>query len=146
MNILGINDFLKIGTNIKNIRLDRGYTQKEVAEMLGIPYSTYSNYENNNREPNFETIKQITEILDTSVDEILYAQYNISAAYDVAQYLFKLAGYVIYDTGDGLFTAIEANLNDASEEHYLTFTELNEFIADVTKYTTFTLNKMFDKK
>ena len=31
--------------NIRNIRIDRGYTQKQIAEYLGISQNTYSQYE-----------------------------------------------------------------------------------------------------
>ena len=49
---MGVNEFIKIGDKIKEIRKLRGLTQRDVAKKLNIPYSTYSNYENNNREPN----------------------------------------------------------------------------------------------
>lgn len=31
--------------NIRNIRIDRGYTQKQIADYLGISQNTYSQYE-----------------------------------------------------------------------------------------------------
>ena len=31
--------------NIRNLRIDRGYTQKQIAEHLGISQNTYSQYE-----------------------------------------------------------------------------------------------------
>ena len=31
--------------NIRNLRIDRGYTQKQIAEYLGISQNTYSQYE-----------------------------------------------------------------------------------------------------
>ena len=31
--------------NIRNLRIDNGYTQKEVAQQLGISQNTYSQYE-----------------------------------------------------------------------------------------------------
>lgn len=31
--------------NIRNIRIDRGFTQKQIAEYLGISQNTYSQYE-----------------------------------------------------------------------------------------------------
>lgn len=31
--------------NIRNTRIDRGYTQKQIAEYLGISQNTYSQYE-----------------------------------------------------------------------------------------------------
>ena len=48
----------------------RGYTQAEMAEMLEISRSTYTNYETGNRAPDFETLIQIGDILDCSLDEL----------------------------------------------------------------------------
>lgn len=68
---MGVNKIIKIGENIKKIRKNKGLAQKEVAKMLGIPLSTYSNYENDNREPSEETIEKIAYILDVTVSELL---------------------------------------------------------------------------
>lgn len=40
-----------IGARLKGLRADAGLTQRQVADDLGIPVSTYSNYENDNRYP-----------------------------------------------------------------------------------------------
>ena len=41
---LGI--YLNIGKKIKDIRKQRGFTQKDFAQLLRIPVTTYANYEN----------------------------------------------------------------------------------------------------
>lgn len=64
MNILGINESFKIDITIKRMRITKGLTQKEVAKLLNI---SYSNYENDNREPNSGTIKEIAHILDSPI-------------------------------------------------------------------------------
>ena len=46
---MGINEYIKIGNRIRQLRLEKGYSQKEMAALAGISYTTYSNYENNNR-------------------------------------------------------------------------------------------------
>ena len=68
---MGINDFIKIGYKIKSLRKSLGISQKEMAKRLDIPYSTYSNYENNNREPNSDIIKKICKILNVSTFELI---------------------------------------------------------------------------
>ena len=42
--------------NLKEIRLKKGFSQKKVAENIGVAKSTYSLYESGNREPNVETL------------------------------------------------------------------------------------------
>jgi transcriptional regulator with XRE-family HTH domain len=47
------------------------YTQKEIAEQLGVAKSTYANYELSYREPGIATIQSISSVLETSVDYLL---------------------------------------------------------------------------
>ena len=68
---MGINEVVQVGSRIKKYRKSKGITQKEVARLAGIPYSTYSNYENNNREPNQEQLRKIASALGTSEVELL---------------------------------------------------------------------------
>lgn len=76
---MGINEYIQIGTRIKEARTKAGMAQKEMAEKLHISVSSYSNYENGYREPSFETIRQICKILESSVDELL-GLYKIEGA------------------------------------------------------------------
>ena len=48
---MGINELIKIGSRIKAYRKESGMSQREMADKLGLSYSTYSNYENNYRDP-----------------------------------------------------------------------------------------------
>lgn len=68
---MGINEVIQVGSRIKKYRKSKGITQKEVARLAGIPYSTYSNYENNNREPNEDQLRKIASALGTSEVELL---------------------------------------------------------------------------
>lgn len=67
---MGINDYIKVGSLIKELRLSRGYSAKAFAKKLQIPYSTYSNYENNNREPSLDTLHKICDNLGVTVEEL----------------------------------------------------------------------------
>lgn len=61
----------KFNENLKKARIQKGITQKELAEKIGVAKSTYSLYESGNREPNVQNIKKIADILDVSADELL---------------------------------------------------------------------------
>ncbi|KIL71907.1 helix-turn-helix domain-containing protein [Bacillus badius] len=54
-----------------SLRKAKKYTQQEFAKHLGIPRSTYSNYEAGNREPDNSTLKLIAEKLETTTDYLL---------------------------------------------------------------------------
>ena len=55
-------------------RKQRGYTQAELANKLGISRSTYANYESGNRSPDFETLERISDILNCTLDELFGSQ------------------------------------------------------------------------
>lgn len=56
---------------IKEIREAQGKKQKELAVALGIAPNTLSQYENGKREPDLETIKKMSDILNVSIDSLL---------------------------------------------------------------------------
>lgn len=62
---------LKIGTTIRDLRNKLGYPQKYIAEQLGMPVTTYSNYENNYREPKNDVLFRICQLLGTSTKDLV---------------------------------------------------------------------------
>lgn len=56
--------------NLKEIRLNRGLTQTEVAKKLGIAQVTYCNYENGNRNPDVCTLMKLSDVFNVSIDEL----------------------------------------------------------------------------
>lgn len=79
----------RFNDNLKRTRLKRGFSQKEVAEKIGVAKSTYSLYESGNREPNVETIKKIADILDVSADTLLGlddSPVTLAAHFDGSEY------------------------------------------------------------
>ncbi|MBE6062825.1 MAG: helix-turn-helix transcriptional regulator [Clostridium butyricum] len=68
---MGVNDIIKVGSNIKRIRKNKKLSQKDMAKILNIPSSTYSNYENNNREPSAELLKKVAQILGVDLSDLL---------------------------------------------------------------------------
>ncbi len=64
--------------NLKFYREKAGYkTAKEFADILNLPYNTYAGYESKNREPKFETLCKIADLLKVSTDELLGRENNI---------------------------------------------------------------------
>lgn len=56
---------------LKEARNNKGLTQKELADILGIKRTTYTNYEQSISNPNLETLVRITDILGVSTDYLL---------------------------------------------------------------------------
>lgn len=58
--------------SLKQHRIKAGYSSaKEFAARLGLSYSTYVAYENTDREPRFNILIKIADILNVSIDELL---------------------------------------------------------------------------
>lgn len=53
---------------LKELRLNKGISQKEIADYLGVTVASYSLYERGNREPNVATLKKIAEYYGVSLD------------------------------------------------------------------------------
>lgn len=83
---MGLNDIMKIGNIIKQLRKEKGLTQKAMANLLHIPYSTYSNYENNNRTPDETTLNHIATALDVNMWELLGIDKNMAKHIDKIEY------------------------------------------------------------
>ena len=56
---------------LKEVRNTRGYTQKAMAERLGIQETSYQHYEYGKREPNHEITIKLADILEVSTDYLL---------------------------------------------------------------------------
>lgn len=58
-------------TRLLEIRTKAGYSQKEVAEKLGVSPQAYSHYENGIRTPDIFTAQRIAKIFNTTVDSLV---------------------------------------------------------------------------
>jgi len=63
-------EVLKFET-IRNLRIDHGYTQAQVAEYLGIKQNTYSQYEIGVLNYPIDAIIKLAELYHVSVDYLL---------------------------------------------------------------------------
>jgi len=69
-----------LGDILKHLRKNTNYSQKDIAEKLGIAQTTYASYENNKREPNIATLINLADIYDVSLDFIAGREFNIYMA------------------------------------------------------------------
>lgn len=59
------------GDNLRQLRLKKGYTQKDLAKLLNINRTTLTKYETGVTEPDFERLKLICEVLEVDYNTIL---------------------------------------------------------------------------
>ena len=57
--------------NLKKIRLERGMTQGEIADAIGMSVTAVCYYETGAREPNLETLRKLAKVLECTIDELI---------------------------------------------------------------------------
>ncbi|NLJ70260.1 MAG: helix-turn-helix transcriptional regulator [Clostridiaceae bacterium] len=62
---------MSFSENLKKARLNKGYTQQDVADRLNISVQAYSRYETTNQEPGATRLKELSDILNVSIDQLL---------------------------------------------------------------------------
>ena len=56
---------------VKEYRMVKGYTQREIAELLGIKQNTYSDKERGKSKFTIDEIKLIKKLLEVTYDDLL---------------------------------------------------------------------------
>lgn len=56
---------------VKSLRLERGWSQQEVADRAGLNKMTIFQYENGKRKPSFEVIEALAEIFHVDMNYLL---------------------------------------------------------------------------
>lgn len=64
------------GEKLRAAREKSGMTQQQVADIMKIDKSTYCGYETGKRQPDVQKIKQLSQILGVSGDELLETGYT----------------------------------------------------------------------
>lgn len=107
---MGINEVVQIGNRIKEYRKSKGFTQKELALRADIPYSTYSNYENNNREPNREQLQKIATALNVPLYELMGfdGSIRVKRPFDIAIQKFQNKECLTYEEEDIITKYVES--------------------------------------
>ena len=57
--------------NLKNLRINAGMSQKQLADVINVSQQSINKYENHDVEPNIETLIAIAKLFDTSVDYLI---------------------------------------------------------------------------
>lgn len=76
---------------LKEARLTKGYTQEQLAELIGVAKSTYTGYEKGNREPNMLTISKLLKALGVDANYLWQDEdtFPFELTYDEMENLVK---------------------------------------------------------
>jgi len=61
----------KFSVALKALRLKSEYTQKQIADLVGVSESAIGMYERGMREPNFETLEVIADIFNVQMSDLI---------------------------------------------------------------------------
>ncbi len=67
--------------NLKKLRTEKHISQTKIAEKLGINQRTYSNYETSACEPNIETLINLANYFDVTLDYLVDRPYSNTFGY-----------------------------------------------------------------
>lgn len=63
-----------------NLRKDNGYSQEELASLIGVSRQSVSKWELNDSVPDLDKVVRISELFDVSTDELLRDEYKIRSS------------------------------------------------------------------
>lgn len=63
-----------IGENIKKLRKSKSMTQDQLAERLHVTHQAISSWETGKTQPDIETLKQMAEVFDVTIEELIYGE------------------------------------------------------------------------
>jgi transcriptional regulator with XRE-family HTH domain len=59
------------GQKLKELRIEKGFSQRELGEKLGFCNQTISFWESGSREPDLDTLVEIARFFDVAIEELL---------------------------------------------------------------------------
>ena len=63
-----------VGQNIKKFREEKALRQEDLAEQLHVTRQAVSNWENGKNQPDLEMLQKIAQVLEVSVEELIYGE------------------------------------------------------------------------
>ena len=83
MNYYGGYYMNNVGKNIKKLRRDTGMTQDQLAERLNVTRQAISNWETGKTQPDIETLSNLAECFEVTVEELIYERTTQSGGVNV---------------------------------------------------------------
>lgn len=97
---------------LKELRINRGYSQRELGKRLGMTNSAISMYERGEREPDYDTLEAIADLFNVDIAYLLGKD-------DVSTYLFtpRQSDLLVKLSADEeLYELVEKIVNGSSDQ------------------------------
>lgn len=89
---------MTIGNNIKRLRLNKGVTQEQLGEFLGVSGQAVSKWENESALPDILTLPKLADFFGISIDEVM--GYKLNALTYKEQFVKFMLGNGILQVGE----------------------------------------------
>ena len=109
------------GRKLKNLREKKGLLQKELGDKLNISASTIGMYEQDRRDPDFETLKKIANFFNVTTDYLLDNTNNTDMDEELKEK--EALKKLLQKTG---FMAGDEDLTDEELERLIEFVNANK--------------------
>lgn len=136
---------MNVGENIKKIRKEKGITQKELGERLGVSQAAIGQFENDNSNLKMETIKKIANALDVEYTRLIIETPFTNGSIEERQKMSdeELAEYLTYlitndkNQKQGILERIQDRKVKILTEHFIKLNShgQNKAIEDVENLT-----------
>lgn len=144
---MGINKYIKIGDRIKKLRIDSKMTQQDVANLIGVPRSTYANYENNTREPKEEILESISKVFGVTAWDLIINPKDLEKETKEAENELNFllnCGYKVkfYTNDEGELQAVDLLNIESNNCKSILIDEYREFISKLKDFVDFEFSRM----
>lgn len=72
---------MNINTNLKEMRKQKNITQKEIAQITGIPYANYNKYETTQTLPDIITLEKLANFYNVTIDYLVGRDFKNELGY-----------------------------------------------------------------
>lgn len=125
-------DMVKIGRNIAKMRKEKGMTQMEMADKMGVSYQAVSNWERGETMPDISKLPELAEIFEVSIDHILENQKGSSIVHTFVHHNtseFLKNNEVTVEDFSAIAPILKAEHADEVFEHIKTKFKIQDMIA-----------------
>lgn len=104
---------MSIANNLRQLRLNSGMTQEQVAEKIGLTRQALSSYESGRTRPDIDMLLRLSEVYGTDIDGVVYGQARMLKS----RRIIKVISAILFAAITGL-TAISSALLWSANRFY----------------------------
>ena len=138
---------MEIGESIKKFRENKGLTQKQLGELIGVTAVTITRYENEKRSPDIKTLIKIATALEILITDLLEGDSEIAYVVEKIDLLDKVLNHCGYFVESAQIGDEEFGINIKSKDVNVTIStyEYDVLFDSIKKSIDFELYKLNEK-